>query len=361
LPASRATAQGLGTDYDVIVVGAGVAGLVAAQRLVAADGDLKVLVLEARDRIGGRVWSVDRPELTRHADLGAQFLPGEDDSSWAALGELGLTATEIAPGRYTLFPGLGALTERISGASVGRLQLSSSVTQVYWREGLVGVNYLNQGLEGAVTARRLIVTVPPTVLREGNISFSPELPSEKRQALQAVTAEAAISAAMVFPAEQAPQTLTTEGWLREEGSRILRAFRAGKTGEMLLEAQYLGTRAETLAGQPASIIESLALRDFADLLDPLPVLSQARWAQSIDWVEDEHSRGAWLKMPGAGSRLALADSVFGTLYFAGDCTEVSADRADLASAYASGERAAREVALSLDIELSGDGLIMELL
>jgi monoamine oxidase len=41
--------------YDVIVVGAGYCGLTAA-RNAAAEG-LKVLLLEGRDRIGGRSWS----------------------------------------------------------------------------------------------------------------------------------------------------------------------------------------------------------------------------------------------------------------------------------------------------------------
>lgn len=41
--------------YDVIVIGAGFAGLVAAREL-AAKG-LKVLIIEARDRIGGRTWT----------------------------------------------------------------------------------------------------------------------------------------------------------------------------------------------------------------------------------------------------------------------------------------------------------------
>jgi monoamine oxidase len=40
---------------EVIVIGAGFAGLAAATEL--ADRGVDVLVLEARDRVGGRVWS----------------------------------------------------------------------------------------------------------------------------------------------------------------------------------------------------------------------------------------------------------------------------------------------------------------
>ena len=66
--ASGTPAQGLYTDavvsssigtrstYDVIVIGAGFAGLVAARDL-ALDRNLRVLLLEARDRIGGRTWT----------------------------------------------------------------------------------------------------------------------------------------------------------------------------------------------------------------------------------------------------------------------------------------------------------------
>ena len=46
------------TVYDVIVVGAGMAGVSAARRL--SDlGVANVLVLEARDRVGGRTYSVN--------------------------------------------------------------------------------------------------------------------------------------------------------------------------------------------------------------------------------------------------------------------------------------------------------------
>ncbi len=46
----------MGTRIDVVVLGAGLAGLAAARDLTAGGAD--VLVLEARDRVGGRVEQV---------------------------------------------------------------------------------------------------------------------------------------------------------------------------------------------------------------------------------------------------------------------------------------------------------------
>ena len=40
---------------DVVVLGAGMSGIAAAQRLKELNRDLKLLVLEGTDRIGGRV------------------------------------------------------------------------------------------------------------------------------------------------------------------------------------------------------------------------------------------------------------------------------------------------------------------
>jgi monoamine oxidase len=57
-----------------VIVGAGVAGLAAARRLVAAG--LEVTVAEARDRIGGRVWTVHDPSLGVPIELGAEFVHG---------------------------------------------------------------------------------------------------------------------------------------------------------------------------------------------------------------------------------------------------------------------------------------------
>ena len=47
---------------DAVVIGAGLAGLACAQRLMASGR--KVVVLEARQRIGGRIWSEQRQDCT---------------------------------------------------------------------------------------------------------------------------------------------------------------------------------------------------------------------------------------------------------------------------------------------------------
>jgi monoamine oxidase len=65
----------MASTCDAIVLGAGVAGLAAARALDAAG--VRVLVLEARDRIGGRILT-RRPEtVPLPVELGAEFIHGE--------------------------------------------------------------------------------------------------------------------------------------------------------------------------------------------------------------------------------------------------------------------------------------------
>jgi monoamine oxidase len=59
---------------DVVIVGAGVAGLAAARRL--AEAGASVVLLEARDRIGGRIHTVRDPRTPLPIELGAEFVHG---------------------------------------------------------------------------------------------------------------------------------------------------------------------------------------------------------------------------------------------------------------------------------------------
>ena len=75
---------------DVLVLGAGIAGLAAARML--AERGMRPLVLEARDRVGGRIYSLQTSEGV--VELGAEFVHGKDAKLWALIDECGAETVE---------------------------------------------------------------------------------------------------------------------------------------------------------------------------------------------------------------------------------------------------------------------------
>lgn len=74
----------------VIVIGAGMAGLAAAQRLQTAGA--QVTVLEARNRIGGRVYT-DHTLAEHPVELGAEYIHGDRVITWKLLAAAGINKT----------------------------------------------------------------------------------------------------------------------------------------------------------------------------------------------------------------------------------------------------------------------------
>jgi monoamine oxidase len=81
-------------NTDVIVIGAGASGLAAARELSGAG--LGVTVLEARDRIGGRIHTLHEKGAPMPAELGAEFVHGRHPDLWKILDAAGLTVCEVA-------------------------------------------------------------------------------------------------------------------------------------------------------------------------------------------------------------------------------------------------------------------------
>jgi len=79
---------------SVVVAGAGLAGLSAARALETRGA--AVTVIEARDRVGGRVWTVRKPFAARqHAEAGGDLIEGGQEHALALARELGLQTVPI--------------------------------------------------------------------------------------------------------------------------------------------------------------------------------------------------------------------------------------------------------------------------
>lgn len=91
------------TEFDVAVIGAGAAGLMAARRI--AESGLSVILLEARDRAGGRILAVDGIEL------GAEFVHGRPKATVELVREAGLRLIPTSGDQWVGSDGLLARVE----------------------------------------------------------------------------------------------------------------------------------------------------------------------------------------------------------------------------------------------------------
>src|SRR5581483_3059640 len=84
---------------SVLVAGAGLAGLAAARDLLTRGAD--VTVVEARDRVGGRVWTIrDGFAEHQHAEAGGDMIDEDHTEIRSLARELGLSVTRILRGGF---------------------------------------------------------------------------------------------------------------------------------------------------------------------------------------------------------------------------------------------------------------------
>jgi len=110
---------------EIVIIGAGIAGLAAAKELGAAG--FSVLVLEARDRIGGRIFTQKDATSEFPIELGAEFIHGLVPEIFEPLLENGSEITEVegqswcvapeglAPCKF--FPQVDAILEKMNDAA----------------------------------------------------------------------------------------------------------------------------------------------------------------------------------------------------------------------------------------------------
>jgi monoamine oxidase len=120
---------GAAREADVCVVGAGFAGLSAARQLRQAGRS--VLVLEARDRVGGRIWTERLPDGTP-VDRGGAWLAPQHDAAFALIGQLGVSTYRtwvaghhllVGEGRVRRYKGLIPKISPLAVATIAAAQL----------------------------------------------------------------------------------------------------------------------------------------------------------------------------------------------------------------------------------------------
>jgi monoamine oxidase len=215
------------------------------------------------------------------------------------------------------------------------VRLAGAVRTIGWRPGRVEARTDSF----TVTARTLVLTVPPSVLTGRGIEFVPPLPRAKYVAAARLRLGGSVVAVyrLRSPAPASMWALMVDrcggfwrtyarspflvGWIK--GPRAYHAAAMLRTGDL---ADHVGAA-----------------------MFPGAELGPAETVQVVDWGADEFSRGGFSYPTTAGLAAAerWADPVSSTLFFAGEASCGARHLATVQGALESGTRAAAEVAEAL--------------
>lgn len=181
-------------EADIVIIGAGLTGLATAYYL--KDKGLRILLIEARDRIGGRIWTsnqVQKPPI----ELGATWLGKKHTQLVNLLEELGIGKFEQTLGKTAIYEPISTSpfqivdlpqnqdpSFRITGGSISLIAaLSKSITKDQIIHDVVtSIESTTNGMtvtanENVIFCNQVISTIPPYLFQH-SIKTTPSLPQE---------------------------------------------------------------------------------------------------------------------------------------------------------------------------------------
>ena len=359
-----------GNTKKIIIIGAGMSGLVSAYELVRAGHD--VTMLEARDRIGGRVLTIRSPFSNNHFAEGgaARIKPSHNltlgyanhfnldlDPFYATSGDyvnmsngnrdiisnntyLNTSYGSILRKEYLkIRGGSDLLPHAFSNSSTlnNKIYLGVPVSSIQQQNNSVTVQTSNGN---QFTADRVLCTVPLTVLNK--IQFTPSLSSEKQTAMNGGYRYAPSTRIYMQFQNRFWENESLSGWgntdIPEEIWQPTWDL-AGPTGIIMSYLRW--TPAETMDALSEEERINYVLNRWESIFPGATNNLESGVSQS--WAEEEWSQGAWAS-PTSSQDAALASHIGlaeGRIHFAGE--HASDDHGWMQGALFSGLRAATEI------------------
>ncbi len=307
----------------VAVVGAGFAGLAAADEL--RRGGAEVVVLEARDRVGGRVWSRTLPNGAV-VEMGAEFiLPGNTlVRELAERQGLGLWDKGMRYGQREPRGGIGVEPEALAAAvaAVDRALGATPDTGRSAAELLDGLD-LDPGAHEAIVARlEVSAAAPASTVPASGLAGLAHIGADPAPSIAGGNQGLALSlAADLGPAVHLASPVRTidwgEGWVRvgtdagtTEADACVVAVPASVVHRIRFEPGLPAARAEALA----AVRYGFAAKLFVPLASPAPpsaVLSvpERYWAWTATGADEvaQPLVSAFAGSAGALERLGVGD------------------------------------------------------
>jgi monoamine oxidase len=264
-------------------------------------------------------------------------------------------AFRLPQGYQTLIKHFG---DSLASAHV-EISLNTVVQEVRCSRGRVNVTAQKLNQRAEYRASRVLITLPLPVLQAksepGSVCFVPALPAAKQNALARLAMGKVVRLVLRFRtrfwddmcAPRSSKSFASLRFLfsREEWFPTWWTTLPDKLPLLVAWAPF--QEAERLSGQSQAFVAERALRALArvfrvDLHQLESLLEKVYWH---DWEQDPFSRGAYsyVMVGGDSAQRDLGAPVDGTLFFAGEATDVTGHNGTVHGALASADRAVREI------------------
>jgi monoamine oxidase len=242
---------------------------------------------------------------------------------------------------------------------VGKAQVNKVVKSIDYtgsRVVITGITNLPGGESEpfSLEADKVIVTVPVSVLKSGDITFTPALPSDKVTALSNMEMDASVRVLLDFKINFWGMN---SGFLYggSESPEYLNAGANRSEASKTLSISINGPRAAALSLLGKDMIPVL-LQEMDGIFDGKASLHVRKDTNDNiisviqDWSKEKYIQGgiAYLKPEGSNlDRINLGSALSNKIFFAGEATDGKGEFGTINGALLSGERAAQEVVAAI--------------